>query len=70
MASKAHALTDAPSVDAVMADPAVSRFLKLTLDAWLFRDPVDAAHDAELLSAVLVRRADERLGRAAADHGP
>lgn len=52
-----------PSVDELMADPAVSRFLKLTLDAWLFRDPVDAAADAELLAAVLGRRADALLGR-------
>lgn len=53
----------APTVDDLMADPSVSRFLKLTLDAWLFRDPVDAANDADLLAAVLGRRADEMLGR-------
>ena len=40
-----------------MADPAASRFLKLTLDAWLFRDPVDAAKDA----AILGRRVDDLL---------
>lgn len=53
----------APTVEFVLADPSVSRFLKLTLDAWLFRDPVDAANDAELLAAVLDRRANELLGR-------
>jgi hypothetical protein len=53
-----------PGVDQIMADPSVSRFLKLTLDAWLFRDPLDAAKDAELLAAVLGRRADVLLGRA------
>ena len=52
-----------PSVEEIMADPAASRFLKLTLDAWLFRDPVDAANDAEVLAAVLGRRADALLGR-------
>jgi len=52
-----------PTVEFVLADPGVSRFLKLTLDAWLFRDPVDAANDADLLAAVLGRRADALLGR-------
>ena len=52
-----------PRVDEVLADPSISRPLKLTLDAWLCRDPVDAAADAELLAAVLGRRADALLGR-------
>ena len=52
-----------PRVADVLADPSISRPLKLTLEAWLSRDPVDAAADAKLLAAVLGRRADALLGR-------
>lgn len=49
-------------VDALMSDPSISRHLKLVLDAWRLRDPVDAARDADLLADVLGRRANRLLG--------
>lgn len=54
-----------PGLDAVLADPSVSRACKAVLRAWLGRDPVDAANDAELLAAVLGRRCDQLLRRPA-----
>lgn len=51
-----------PSVEAVLGDPAVSGAFKAVLRAWLRRDAVDAAKDAELLASVLGRRADSLLG--------
>ncbi len=63
MASDQHARQpEPPDVDTLMGDPSVSRHFKLVLDAWLHRDPVDAANDADLLSKVLGRRADTLLG--------
>lgn len=54
-------LVPGPSVEAVIGDPAVSRTLKVVLRDWLRRDPIDAGKDAELLAAVLSRRADALL---------
>lgn len=51
----------APGIDDVLTDPAVSRWLKDALRAALARDPVDAANDAALLSALLASRADAIL---------
>lgn len=53
---------DVPSAEALMIDPSVSGPLREVLRNWLQRDPVKAASDAELLSDVLGRRADEILG--------
>ena len=55
----------APDVEAALADPAVSTACEVVLTAWLQRDPVGAARDAEMLAAVLGRRCDQLLGRAA-----
>ena len=40
----------------MLADPGLSDWFKQALSSSLKRDPVDAANDAELLSAVLDRR--------------
>ena len=40
----------------LLADPGLSDWFKQALSSSLDRDPVDAANDAELLSAVLDRR--------------
>ena len=40
----------------MLADPGLSDWFKQALSSSLERDPVDAANDAELLSAVLDRR--------------
>ena len=40
----------------LQADPGLSDWFKQALSSSLERDPVDAANDAELLSAVLDRR--------------
>ena len=52
----------APSVEAVLGDSAVSGAFEAVLRAWLRRDAVDAAKDAELLALVLGRRGDSLLG--------
>ena len=52
---------DLPSVEEVLADPAASFWLKTALRSALCRDPVDAAHDSEILAQLLGRRCDEIL---------
>ena len=52
---------DLPSIDEVLADPAASFWLKTALHSALCRDPVDAAHDSELLARLLEERCDEIL---------
>lgn len=47
-----------PNIETVLADPSMSYWLKDALRASLSRDPVDAARDAELLSNLLISRAD------------
>ena len=42
-----------PSPQEVLADASASDWLKVALRTALQRDPVDAAHDAEMLVAVL-----------------
>lgn len=49
----------------VIADPAASIWLKYTLQRALQRDPIDAAHDAQVLADILSKRADQVL----ASHG-
>jgi hypothetical protein len=52
---------DLPGIDEVLADPAASSWLKTALRSALCRDPVDAAHDAEILALVLEERCDQIL---------
>jgi hypothetical protein len=52
---------DLPSIDEVLADPAASFWLKMALRSALSRDPVDAAHDSEILAQLLGRRCDALL---------
>jgi len=54
---------DSPTLDDLLDDPSVSYPLKAVLLIWRSRDPVDAAHDAAVLSAVLGDRAAFRLGQ-------
>jgi hypothetical protein len=49
------------TVDFILADLAASSWLKSALLAALSRDPVDAANDADVLAAILARRAREIL---------
>lgn len=51
-------------IRALLDDPAASYWLKHALAGALRRDPVDAANDAEALSALLAERADDSLGGA------
>lgn len=55
--------SDRPTIAGVMGDPGVSFALKAVLLAWSDRDVVDAANDAELLSAILGAEADRFAGR-------
>lgn len=50
-----------PSIEAVLADPSASSWLKASLTAALPRDPVDAANDACLLKQLLEQRSDAVL---------
>jgi hypothetical protein len=52
---------DRPSIDEVLADPAASFLLKTALRSALCRDPVDAAHDSEILAQLLGQRCDALL---------
>jgi hypothetical protein len=47
---------DLPEIEEVLADPAVSHWLRAALCSALSRDPVDAAHDSEVLVRLLERR--------------
>ena len=50
-----------PRIDEVLVDPAASRWLKTALRSALCRDPVDAAHDCEILARLLEERCDQIL---------
>ncbi|UJJ60563.1 hypothetical protein [Rhodanobacter denitrificans] len=50
-----------PSIEAILADPSTSNWLKASLSAALTRDPVDAANDACVLKFVLEQRSDAVL---------
>jgi hypothetical protein len=52
---------DLPSIDEVLADPAASFWPKRALRSALCRDPVDAAHDSEILAQLLGQRCDAIL---------
>lgn len=51
-------------IDAVLASPAISCWLKTALAEALRRDCVDAANDAELLADLLGKRCHAMLGSA------
>jgi hypothetical protein len=50
-----------PRIDEILADPAASFWLKTALRSALCRDPVDAAHDSEILGRLLEERCDRVL---------
>ena len=52
---------DLPGIDEVLADPAASYWLKTAHCSALNRDPVDAAHDLEILARLLEDRCDRIL---------
>jgi hypothetical protein len=52
---------DLPDIDKVLADPAASFWLKAALRSALCRDPVDAAHDSQILAQLLEQRCDAIL---------
>ena len=58
-----HSLTagELPRIDEVLADPAASFWLKTAIRSALCRDPVDAAHDSEILARLLEDRCDRIL---------
>lgn len=45
-----------------MRDPAASEALKVVIIAWVWRDVVDAAQDAEALHRIFASRAERLLG--------
>lgn len=49
------------TAEQLLASPAVSHWLKSSLQSALQRDPLDAASDASLLADVLNARADTKL---------
>ena len=53
--------SDLPEIEEVFADPAASFWLKAALRSALSRDPVDAAHDSEVLARLLEQRCREIL---------
>jgi hypothetical protein len=50
-----------PVIEEVLADPAASFWLKAALRSSLCRDPVDAAHDSDILARLLGRRCNAIL---------
>ena len=52
---------DPPTIEEVLLDPAASFWLKAALRSALSRDPVDSAHDSEILAQLLERRCREIL---------
>lgn len=60
-------VADRPTLGHLLDDPAVSYPLKAVLLVWLGRDPVDAANDAAVLTAVMDDRAAQAMER---HHGP
>jgi hypothetical protein len=54
-------VTSDDEISAITSDPSSSHWLRDALASALKRDPVDAAHDAARLSAVLEHRASDVL---------
>ena len=52
-----------PSIEEVLRDPSASFWLKAALRSALFRDPVDAANDAEVLARLLERHLSRTYSR-------
>ena len=52
---------DLHGIDEVLEDPSASFWLKTALRSALCRDPVDAAHDAEIMARLLAERCDQIL---------
>lgn len=52
---------DLPDIASILRDQAASNWLKRCLCSALFRDPVDAANDAEVLAQLLERRCRDIL---------
>jgi hypothetical protein len=61
--SKLNSTDEVPSIAELLVDPTASAWLKLALRSALCRDPVDAAHDSQVLARVLARRCDDILSR-------
>lgn len=55
-----------PTLEAILAEPSASHWLKDALRSAQSGDPVDAARDAELLTLVLAGRAEASLAIEAA----
>lgn len=53
-------------IQAVLDDPTTSDWLRNSIALGLMRDPADAAADAQILSDLLTRKAQERLSGAIA----
>jgi hypothetical protein len=51
------------TAEQLLASPAVSHWLKSSLESALHRDPLDAAKDASLLADVLNARADTKIAQ-------
>ena len=51
------------SIAEALGDPAASYWLKTALRSALCRDPVDAAHDSEMLARLLEDRCDKVLSK-------
>ncbi len=51
-----------PTIEELLADPAITYWFKDALRDLLERDPVDAANDAELLAQVMRERCNACLG--------
>ena len=58
-----------PSLEEVLRNPSASRWLRVSIQTALDRDPIDVASDARLLSAMLEARADLILSASIADAG-
>ena len=51
------------NIDALLANPAVSDWLKSAIKALLQRDAIDAANDAKILAQIMDERARWALGK-------
>lgn len=59
--SKSPSLRNCPALMKCLPTQAASYWLKRALRSSLSRDPVDAAHDSDVLARLLGRRCDEIL---------
>lgn len=54
-------VNEIPKINEVLSDPTTSLWLKAALRSALYRDPVDAANDSEILARLLERRCTQIL---------